>query len=546
MATAELIARAGRAYADRSYSEAAELYRSAVKGLAGRDRAAVLVELARSLDRAGSVLAAWKCCQDAADLARAAGDSRVLADAATVIRAAGERGLSAQIHELGVEALAGLDVGETVRRERVQAVVTATSSRWARPVRPTTLDPADAESRFRELQAQHAERLGAEYVHDRLDIADRAVSLGRRMGTAEYTAWGLTWRIDALAQLGDRIAVEAELAVLDQVAGRLREPLWTARLLRIRAILAFADGRLDDCREFSDQAAAAGPGDPWTKYLHLVIAAFLADWSGDGLAEVEPLVRAAIEGAPFFARGWLALVLVGLGRESEARVIWRAIAPHVQELPKGALESFIAQAGHARLCTALADREHAAVLDQELVPFADLWVCAMADGPCDGPVHLELSRLAILMGDLDDAGEHATAALRMAESSHWLPFVADAHLAMAEIASARAVLDPSFAAGARREAQLALDQASQFGLRPLATKAQKILDAHRPRRSAVLTDREEQIVGMLAAGLSNRAIAQRLQLSERTVENHVSHVLTKTGHSSRAGVAAWYAALGSQ
>jgi DNA-binding NarL/FixJ family response regulator len=70
--------------------------------------------------------------------------------------------------------------------------------------------------------------------------------------------------------------------------------------------------------------------------------------------------------------------------------------------------------------------------------------------------------------------------------------------------------------------------------------------AHRPRRSAVLTDREEQIVGLLAAGLSNRAIAQRLQLSERTVENHVSHVLTKTGHSSRAGVAAWDAALGSQ
>jgi len=46
--------------------------------------------------------------------------------------------------------------------------------------------------------------------------------------------------------------------------------------------------------------------------------------------------------------------------------------------------------------------------------------------------------------------------------------------------------------------------------------------------------------------MSNQAIAQRLQLSERMVENHVSHVSTKTGHSSRAGVAAWYAALGGQ
>ncbi|MET0965035.1 MAG: LuxR C-terminal-related transcriptional regulator, partial [Nakamurella sp.] len=436
--------------------------------------------------------------------------------------------------------------GETVRRERVQAVLTATASRWARPVQPTALDGQDAESRFRELQALHAERLGAEYVHDRLDIADRAVSLGRRTGSADYTAWGLAWRIDALAQLGDRIAVEAELAVLDQVAARLQEPAWTARLLRIRAMLTFADGRLDDCRQLSDQAVASAPGDPWTQYLSLVLTAHVAQWSGEGLAEVEPLVRAAIEDAPFFARGWLALILVGLGRTSEAAVIWRAIAPHVQELPRGALESFIAQAGHARLCAALGDREHAGAVYQELVPFADLWVCGMADGPCDGPVHLQLGRLATLMDDLDIAQEHAAAALEMAHSSHFLPSVADAHLVLAEISSVRAGLTRAGAADVITHAQLALDQARQYGFTPLAEKAQALLTAHRPRRSEVLTSREEQIVALLAAGLSNRSIAQRLQLSERTVENHVSHVLTKTGHSSRAGVAAWYAGHGQQ
>jgi DNA-binding CsgD family transcriptional regulator len=236
--------------------------------------------------------------------------------------------------------------------------------------------------------------------------------------------------------------------------------------------------------------------------------------------------------------------LVGLGRKDEAGVIWRAIAPHVQELPRGALESFIAQAGHARLCAALADREHAAVVYQEIAPFTDLWVCGMADGPNDGPVRLNLARLAILMDDLDLAKEHAVAALGMAESSHSLPSVADAHLVLAEIASARFDLDGSGATDATTQAQLALDQARQLGLKPMADKAQALLTAHRPRRSQVLTGREEQIVALLAAGLSNRAIAQRLQLSERTVENHVSHVLTKTGHSSRSGVAAWYAGLG--
>jgi len=107
----------------------------------------------------------------------------------------------------------------------------------------------------------------------------------------------------------------------------------------------------------------------------------------------------------------------------------------------------------------------------------------------------------------------------------------------------RSVLDSSSTAKCETGAELAVDQARQLGLHPLARRAQAVLDAHRLRRSEVLTDREEQIVALLADGSSSRAIAQRLQLSEQTVENHVSHVLTKTGHTSRAGVAAWYAAL---
>jgi DNA-binding NarL/FixJ family response regulator len=46
-------------------------------------------------------------------------------------------------------------------------------------------------------------------------------------------------------------------------------------------------------------------------------------------------------------------------------------------------------------------------------------------------------------------------------------------------------------------------------------------------RIASLTDREREVLGLMAEGLTNTAIAQRLHLSERTVEAHVRHLLLK-------------------
>jgi predicted ATPase/DNA-binding CsgD family transcriptional regulator len=56
-----------------------------------------------------------------------------------------------------------------------------------------------------------------------------------------------------------------------------------------------------------------------------------------------------------------------------------------------------------------------------------------------------------------------------------------------------------------------------------------------------LTRRERQIADLVAEGLSNRAIAQRLVLSTRTVDGHVQNLLAKLGFSSRSQVAAWAA-----
>ncbi|WP_337589685.1 LuxR C-terminal-related transcriptional regulator [Ornithinimicrobium murale] len=63
------------------------------------------------------------------------------------------------------------------------------------------------------------------------------------------------------------------------------------------------------------------------------------------------------------------------------------------------------------------------------------------------------------------------------------------------------------------------------------------VDQHRD----TLTARERTVAMLVSQGLSNRQIAARLYLSERTVETHVSAILTKLNVRSRTGVAARFA-----
>jgi DNA-binding NarL/FixJ family response regulator len=74
--------------------------------------------------------------------------------------------------------------------------------------------------------------------------------------------------------------------------------------------------------------------------------------------------------------------------------------------------------------------------------------------------------------------------------------------------------------------------------RGLSSSAETEPSAQTAERSS-LSPREREVAGLIAQGLSNRAIADRLGLSERTIEAHVEHILGKLGFRSRARVAAW-------
>jgi non-specific serine/threonine protein kinase len=61
----------------------------------------------------------------------------------------------------------------------------------------------------------------------------------------------------------------------------------------------------------------------------------------------------------------------------------------------------------------------------------------------------------------------------------------------------------------------------------------------RRKRSDRVTRRELEVAGLVAAGMTNRAIARQLSLAERTIDAHVEHIMNKLGFRSRAQIAAW-------
>ncbi|WP_236791942.1 LuxR C-terminal-related transcriptional regulator [Amycolatopsis sp. GM8] len=68
-----------------------------------------------------------------------------------------------------------------------------------------------------------------------------------------------------------------------------------------------------------------------------------------------------------------------------------------------------------------------------------------------------------------------------------------------------------------------------------------------PRRAAApgtLTRREQEVAELVTHGLTNKEIASKLVISQRTAETHVEHILTKLGFTSRAQIASWLAGQG--
>ena len=191
---------------------------------------------------------------------------------------------------------------------------------------------------------------------------------------------------------------------------------------------------------------------------------------------------------------------------------------------------------------------HQGRLDEALVVVRDSLEHAPALRTTGVSHALQLAaRIYAAMGDHQAAAVLRGALGQMLEELGHTPlrWFADAHAASE--ASLREVLgDAGFAAAYEQGRAMSVPDSVAL---VLGTPSPASHQPARPERveppaQSVLSPRERQVAELVASGLSNKDIAQKLVISARTAEGHVARVMDKLGFHSRAEIAAWVTAEG--
>lgn len=107
------------------------------------------------------------------------------------------------------------------------------------------------------------------------------------------------------------------------------------------------------------------------------------------------------------------------------------------------------------------------------------------------------------------------------------------------LAEVRHALDEAaFDTAFRDGVHLSSDQVIAYALEEPAPESEQTISDD---IGVSLTRREAEVAELVALGLSNKAIAEKLVIARRTAEAHVEHILGKLGFSSRSQIAAWLA-----
>jgi predicted ATPase/DNA-binding CsgD family transcriptional regulator len=452
------------------------------------------------------------------------------------------------IREFGAEKLARAGEEPVIRRqftERYQALAAAFGSR---------LVSEDQLARYRELRREHAN------IRAALDYA-----LAAGYPEAAKTAAALASSLDAYWQISSRLAEGRYW--LTKVLGRFPDPSPSsperALALIVRAHLATYQGDAAeahaDLTEGIALATSLGVGYSGADYpragypeaemicargylyLNLVLALMnrgaeaaeagaTAQERATALGDVEGLVTLDAQMGYVYMLGGdagqaiarCAQGLDRLGRHRQERWLrsWLHFVTGLALFMQGSHE-----ASAAELVTCL-------VLKHELGDSMGI-AYALEGIAWTAAIQQRHSRAAALLGAAEPLWQLVSSRLGR------IAILEEQH-ALAEAAARSALGEEAWTSLYRRGAGCPLDQVIALAVsdRDDLNEVSGAVAAG-PAATGQLTRREREIAALVAEGLSNREVSERLVISKRTVDAHVEHVLAKLGASSRVQIATW-------
>lgn len=490
-----------------------------------------------------------RCCQAAAAV-RDLGRSDLLAEAALLVEGRGGPPL-ARLRDLVVEALAGDDLDDSTRA-RLLGQLTVCAF-YLDPGRMEDLSAAsltlaescgDAAALVAAARARQMAMSGPEQASERLHLASVIGDAGRRLGRASVTQWETIWRIDALIELGRLPEAIAELHELRRRVDAAPLPVSRWHLARVEALVAQATGRFDDalawgercCDQFGQLEDPVGG--------RAMLAGFrvaVAMHTGFDESLVSAWDELPLSEAPTFLGDLPTLgplvTLVGAGHFDRARTLYDRLAPVPAWTPPRFLwlHQFAMRLWAA---AALGRTDDVDLIVTELSNHRGTHIGAGAGGlTYTGPVELWTGIGSLALGRLDDAVADLDHASRTCTRIGAPAFAVQAGVELVcALEARRGTGDRERAATVLTKAR---DAATRLGMRPWSARADELRSTPLVR-TGPLSARELQVAELVARGLTNRAIAEQLYLSERTAQNHVQHILTKLDLSNRAQITAWY------
>ena len=357
---------------------------------------------------------------------------------------------------------------------------------------------------------------------------DRGLALGRATGqghllmTMSFGAmFGLVW-LGRLAEAGERSDETLELA---RLSGSDQLMSWA---LVLRSWLELRRGRLTEAVALGQEGLECGSGVGVNPF-----SAVGGGWLGEARVEA---------GAPARGRDELLAALGG----PELPLVERAFRPYFYEVLVRA-ELALGRVDEAAEWASLAEQTLAGIDLPGRRAFAMRARAAveLARGAAELAAAAALTAAEWAAGGSDAAGDGSDDGGRAASSRGGHPIEAarcrilagralaaagQAEAATEVLERARAELDRC---GAERYRDEAVRELRRLG-RPVGrggrrARAETGLDA--------LSDREREIAALVLDRLTNREIAERLVLSEKTIERHMSHIFRKLGATSRVEVA---------